>query len=237
MKEPKDYKKILYLAKKLKAVQYLGGKCISCGEENIFKLCFHHIDMSSKDYTISSVKSCRWSIIEKELDKCELRCQNCHHELHCNNDKINRYKKNKKFYLEYKGVSGCEKCGYNESLSSLDFHHIESNEKDFIMSEINISYKNLEDLTNNIIEELEKCVVLCKNCHRLEHSSVEFYEKHKDEIILKSNNIKEKQEKIDRLKVKELYYNGMKQIEIAKYFNASNGTISEIIKKLKSESI
>ena len=39
--------------------------------------------------------------------------------------------------------------------------------------------------------------------------------------------------KIDRNKVNELYTSGTKQIEIAKYFGATKGTISNIIKELK----
>lgn len=35
--------------------------------------------------------------------------------------------------------------------------------------------------------------------------------------------------------VDELYESGMKQIEISKYFNASKGTISDILKKYKAE--
>lgn len=60
-----------------------------------------------------------------------------------------------------------------------------------------------------------------------------FLKKNKDKIIEKSNNLKEVQRKIDRDKIKKLYENGMKQTDIAKYFNASKGTISNIIKELK----
>ena len=61
---------------------------------------------------------------------------------------------------------------------------------------------------------------------------MEFYDKYKDLIIKKSLNIKEIQSKIDRNEVKKMYEGGMKQIEIANYFNAGRGTISDIIKNL-----
>lgn len=46
-------------------------------------------------------------------------------------------------------------------------------------------------------------------------------------------NLKEIQPKINRETVLGMYNNGYKQIEIANFFNASKGTISGIIKKLK----
>lgn len=226
------WSKIDKYARKLKAINYLGGKCEKCGENNPFKLCFHHIDSDEKETNIYDIRYLRWSMMIKELDKCKLLCQNCHHEFHYNNDKVNRYKINKKIFLEFKGINGCEKCGYNECDSSLDFHHIEKN-KDFILSDISSVYNNVRTLTDKIEEELNKCIVLCRNCHTLEHSDNEFYEKYKIEIIKKAENLKEVQGKIDRNKIKELYNNGMKQVDIAKYFNAKKGTISGIIKELK----
>ena len=46
------------------------------------------------------------------------------------------------------------------------------------------------------------------------------------------NNYREPQSKIDREVIKQLYLSGKKQVEIAKYFNTSKSTISEIVKSL-----
>lgn len=232
MHNRKEWSKIDILSKKYKAVQLLGGKCEECGETNIFSLEFHHKNQSEKEFTFWDVKNNRWSIIENEIRKCILLCGNCHNKSHLNvND--SKLKNNKKIYLEYKGISGCEKCGYNKCNSSLDFHHLNKNKKDFILSEITYSYKNINDLTEKIENELNKCMVLCKNCHKIEHSDIEFFDNNKDIIIEKSKNIREIQRKIDRNIVKELYNNGMKQIEISKYLNCRHSTISGIIKELK----
>lgn len=102
-----------------------------------------------------------------------------------------------------------------------------------VLGRLGIQYNSLEDLTNKIEDELNKCQIICKNCHALKHSDLEFYEKYKDEIEKKSKNLKEVQPKIDRKKVKELYDNGIKQVDIAKYFKAKKGTISGIIKEIK----
>ncbi len=221
--------KIYKFSKKLKAINYLDGKCEMCGEDNFFKLCFHHIDDKEKENNLNKMKQSRWSKIEIEISKCKLLCQNCHQKLH-NNNKTNRYKTNKRIFLEFKGINGCEKCGYNKNNSSLDFHHFDK--KNFILSNISITCNNINKLTFEIENEINKCVVLCKNCHSLEHADVEFFEKYKDIILEKSKNLKEIQPKIDRSKVKELYESGMKQVDISKYFNSKKGTISEIIKEL-----
>jgi hypothetical protein len=85
-KELYDY--VLGWAKKVKAIKTLGGKCECCGESNIFKLCFHHKNQEEKEYEIGYLISRRWSILKKELEKCQLLCFNCHIEIH--DDKANK---------------------------------------------------------------------------------------------------------------------------------------------------
>lgn len=228
-----DWKKINYLSKKYKAIQYLGGCCKECGETNLFNLEFHHKDENTKIESMTILKNYRWSKIEDEIKKCELLCRNCHNKFHYGEDNTGRWKANKKIFLEFKGVDKCEKCGYNECNASLDFHHVNSDDKDFMLGDIYLPYNSIRDLTEKIENELNKCEVLCKNCHMIEHSDVEFYEKNKEAIIFKSLNMREIQSKVDRNKVKELYESGVKQIEISKILNTRKSTISGIIKELK----
>jgi hypothetical protein len=230
-----EWTKIDRIAKKIKAIRYLGNKCIYCGEDNIFKLSFHHVNSNEKDNNVNRIRQLRWSVIENEIKKCFVICHNCHMKFHYNESQ-GKKSNNKKIYLEYKGINGCEKCGYNECNASLDFYH-PNNDKDFILSDITISYNSIEDFSTKIEDELNKCVILCKNCHALEHSDVEFYEKNKEIILKKSYNIKEINSKIDREKVREMYSSGIKQIEISKFFNVKKSTISMIIKKFKNQEI
>ena len=61
----------------------LGGKCSKCGyDKNLAALSFHHL--RDKDFTLTSRAFSRMpkEIIEKEIEKCVLLCQNCHHEEH-----------------------------------------------------------------------------------------------------------------------------------------------------------
>jgi hypothetical protein len=68
--------------RKIKAVNYLGGKCVRCGYKKCMgALDFHH--KGNKSFGIgNSLSTCGWEKLRQELDKCELLCRNCHSELH-----------------------------------------------------------------------------------------------------------------------------------------------------------
>ena len=68
--------------------------------------------------------------------------------------------------INYKG-GGCEKCGYNRCIDALEFHHNNSSGKDFGISE-----KGYTRSWIKIKEELDKCILLCANCHREIHAKV-----------------------------------------------------------------
>ena len=73
-----DASRRLRYKKKLERIEYLGGKCVGCGECNPDLLQFDHIDRSKKEFNIS--KKCDL-VLEKiipELDKCQLLCNTCH---------------------------------------------------------------------------------------------------------------------------------------------------------------
>ena len=64
--------------------------------------------------------------------------------------------------VEYKG-GACVLCGYNKSHAALEFHHIDPHEKDIqIGVKANIAWSKIK-------LEIDKCVLLCANCHREEH--------------------------------------------------------------------
>jgi len=67
--------------------------------------------------------------------------------------------------IRYKGGS-CSKCGYLSSLNALEFHHLNKGEKEFSISKYATS-KPWEEIRI----ELDKCVLLCANCHREEHEN------------------------------------------------------------------
>lgn len=71
-------------------------------------------------------------------------------------------KKVKQKALEYMGGK-CALCGYGGCVEALDFHHLK--DKDFTISKYITSWKKTK-------QELDKCVLLCANCHRSKHRKI-----------------------------------------------------------------
>ena len=69
---------------KLKAIEYLGGKCCDCGIISKYRgiYDFHHKDPRDKEHDPGSLMHYSWNRISKELDKCILLCANCHRTRH-----------------------------------------------------------------------------------------------------------------------------------------------------------
>lgn len=67
--------------------------------------------------------------------------------------------------IDYKGGK-CEKCGYSKCNRALTFHHIDPTQKDFNISHKSWSFENLKN-------ELDKCLMLCMNCHMEEHDKID----------------------------------------------------------------
>jgi hypothetical protein len=231
----RNYTKILSLTKRLKSINVLGGKCNLCGNSNWYNLDFHHPN-GDKENTVSNllIGNYSWRKIEIELNRCELLCSNCHREYHFNISQSKDERRiTKKILLDYKG-NKCEKCGYNKCQSGLTFHHLDPSKKDFNFSEISVRAKSLQDLNDNIIKELDKCSLLCANCHREEHTDIDFYIDNKKEIINKLENMVELRKPVDPKIVIELYNSGMRQIDIVKKLDVLKSTVSRIINIEKS---
>jgi 5-methylcytosine-specific restriction endonuclease McrA len=79
---------------------------------------------------------------------------------------LERMRKLKQQMVDYKGGC-CQKCGYNKYIGALEFHHINPEEKDF-----NPSSLKKYTMDTRITEELDKCILLCSNCHRETHHEI-----------------------------------------------------------------
>lgn len=88
-------------------------------------------------------------------------CKKCSTEYH-----RNRLAKVKIKMIQYKDGE-CSKCTLklkDSHYSVFDFHHLDPNEKD-------VNFKGIKHKKWEIIKkEIDKCVLLCANCHRLEHA-------------------------------------------------------------------
>ena len=75
-----------------------------------------------------------------------------------------RRKKIRQMAVEYKG-GRCELCGYNRCLEALEFHHQDPSRKDF-----SISAQGHSRSWRKVQEEIDKCILVCANCHREIHT-------------------------------------------------------------------
>ena len=86
--------------------------------------------------------------------------------LNCKNQKyIQRWIRLKKEWIDYLGGE-CQKCGYKKYYGALEFHHRDPSMKDAVWSQIK---KWSHD---RIKKEIDKCDLLCSNCHRETHAGV-----------------------------------------------------------------
>lgn len=75
-----------------------------------------------------------------------------------------RRRRLKQLAIEYKGGK-CSLCGYCKCTGALEFHHIDPKTKDF-----SLSTDGLTRSWKRIKVELDKCILVCSNCHKEIHS-------------------------------------------------------------------
>jgi 5-methylcytosine-specific restriction endonuclease McrA len=73
---------------------------------------------------------------------------------------MRRRKKVQAMAIEYKGGK-CQICGYDRCTRALEFHHLNPDEKEF-----SISRDGSTRSWERTKIELDKCILLCANCHR-----------------------------------------------------------------------
>lgn len=76
----------------------------------------------------------------------------------------------KNFLIEYKGGK-CQECGYDKCQGALQFHHKNPENKEFSLAHVNLNNTNFS--MKKVIEEIDKCDLLCANCHAEKHYSNE----------------------------------------------------------------
>jgi len=86
-----------------------------------------------------------------------------------------RGKARKKKVIELMGGK-CVRCGYFRNYAALEFHHLDPSKK-----EINIAGNGIKGSWKRLMAELQKCILICSNCHREEH--------HQDMFVLPDSSI------------------------------------------------
>lgn len=80
----------------------------------------------------------------------------------CGSCRVSKRRWKSKIELVKKLGNKCSKCGYCEHVGALQFHHTDPNLKKFSINSTNL-------LRQDRIEESKKCILLCANCHAIEH--------------------------------------------------------------------
>lgn len=73
---------------------------------------------------------------------------------------------NKEKYLMKRNGMTCDVCKESFPRELLDFHHLVEEEKNFSM---HVAKFRTMKIKQEVLDEADKCVILCSNCHRLEH--------------------------------------------------------------------
>jgi hypothetical protein len=100
-------------------------------------------------FALSGTKRPRW------------KCLEC-----CSDFSYEHKKRNKRKAIVYKGGQ-CIHCGFNESMAAMHFHHINPENKSFDINQ------GIAKTWSIIKEELDKCILLCMNCHFKEHERLD----------------------------------------------------------------
>ncbi|WP_435197492.1 homing endonuclease associated repeat-containing protein [Natronomonas sp. EA1] len=163
--------------------------CSQCDEDDPACLDFHHV-RGEKELAVNKmvVQGYSAEAIHAEIEKCEILCANCHRATHQHDsdrsglieslsgdvrtlsptdlrEMLPPLDKRESFRVWtslHRSGAGCRRCSTDEAVS-LDYHH--PGEKSATVSRLisdGCDWQTLRD-------EIEKCVVLCANCHRKEH--------------------------------------------------------------------
>ena len=132
-------------------------KCSKCGNEFVLE------DFPFKNTT----KNIRHPICKTCWKEIRKKSYNQNKQVTLDRNKKNR-KRNRDWYREYKSKLKCVKCDESHP-ACLEFHHSDPNIKESNVSMIISETSSIE----KIMGEIDKCIVLCSNCHRKYHYEVD----------------------------------------------------------------
>lgn len=113
------------------------------------------------------MKTCSKCLIEKPMNEFYQQNDRKNSTTYCkscfNSYCMKRWQNKKVEAIKYKG-SKCIDCGLQNAPNIVyDFHHLDPSKKDYDWTKLRLRS------TKDINTELDKCVLLCSNCHRIRH--------------------------------------------------------------------
>lgn len=154
-------------------------ECYKCGEKK--ELSEFSQNKNKKDNLNSECKNCQTKYFKEYYKNNK--------EKHIKSvSKTQNYKKIK--LAKIKKEKGCCKCGYKDHSSALHFHHKDQKQKEFTIAS---NYHHDLDL---LLIEIEKCDVICANCHAIEHAKCNW--SNEKEIPIKKTKKRKKEVKYNK---------------------------------------
>lgn len=119
------------------------------------------------------MKTCKTCLIEKPLSefytngktpkgsqKYKPACVSCEEQLR------RQFVATKRAWIVERFGNACVRCGYDKCFAALEFHHLDQDSKEFHPTNL---ISNMSPIST-LEKELEKCIMVCANCHREIHA-------------------------------------------------------------------
>ncbi|ADD05531.1 uncharacterized protein Nmag_1960 [Natrialba magadii ATCC 43099] len=135
--------------------------CSRCDVNTAACLDFHHVDATTKRMAVGRMVTFGYGrdALRNEIAKCTVVCANCHRAIHHTPPE----RELRTWTDNQKRAAGCNRCGESDP-ACLDFHHV-GDVKEATVAQLVANDQPKE----RIRAEIERCHVLCANCHRKEH--------------------------------------------------------------------
>lgn len=135
-----------------------------CREKQWRKNNFKRLKEYYRNYQRKNKKPLYCLFCKKEISICERKsgkqfCSQC-----ARNRALISIKKIQDKFRTFKENIGCQACRYDECGDCLDFHHLKPENKKIKISKLIWFYQK-----ECFHEEVQKCILLCSNCHRRLH--------------------------------------------------------------------
>lgn len=148
--------------------------CAGCGESDPACLDLHHRNGDEKEMAITDMITHGHGreTLREEFEKCAVLCANCHRKRHDRRPAVvdrtdeprTERERLRAWSDEYRRDRGCRRCSEGDP-ACLQFHHLDPDEKSAGVGQLISDGADESDVR----AEVDRCVVLCANCHRREH--------------------------------------------------------------------
>ncbi len=108
-------------------------------------------------------RNCPKQLTGKQTMYCSGQCKNKSHQSYPSQK---RRGVSRKLEIINKLGGKCSHCNYNKNLAALTFHHSDPKLKEFKLDVRSLSNRKIE----KVLVEIDKCVLLCHNCHSELHN-------------------------------------------------------------------